>query len=316
MNRDDCRNELVQLARRTRLSSNEQLALDAHVRACESCRLTQLFGHDFDAGITIDSADGQQLERMMLVSQHWVDKPRRLVKPSGSRWLLAATATTMAAAATTIAVSGLHQNRPPPADGALASAEVVAQRVQRTQPALVAETPKPTATSLTHATTPEPTATSLTQASAAESTSPAAPMTAASLTRVASWTTVAPLSAEQLLQKANLARRNGDTKEAIRLFRRLQREYSGSREAGLSLVALGTLLLEQGQTTLALEQFNRYLAAGAGAALTAEALYGKGRTLAQLGLADQERGTWHRLLAEYPKSPYVTHANRRLAVAK
>lgn len=310
MNTDDCRNELVLRERRGQLSSSERLALEAHLEICDSCRMTRLVGRDFDDFDAVDSADGERLARMMQASERWVNRPRRLAKPSRARWLLAAMATSLAAAATTVAVSSLHRAPPPPAEDALASARFAASTSRPSHPAtLVAGAEPANDERMDDSTTPSSASVD------AESKPKSIVPTVTPQERVATGVGPAAQSAEQLLQKANLARRNGETKEALRLFRRLQREYPSSREAGLSFVTLGTMLLEQGQAASALEQFNRYLGMGAGAALTAEALYGKGRALAQLGLADQEQLTWRRLLSEFPKSPYATHAKRRLAVA-
>jgi TolA-binding protein len=76
------------------------------------------------------------------------------------------------------------------------------------------------------------------------------------------------------------------------------------------------MLLEQGQSGAALAQFQRYLAASGGRNLSAEALYGKGRSLAQLGRITEEQSTWRTLLKQFPKSPYVSHAQKRLGLAK
>jgi TolA-binding protein len=115
-----------------------------------------------------------------------------------------------------------------------------------------------------------------------------------------------------LLQQATLSRRAGNAAEAARLFRKLQQKYPASRESTLSHVAFGSLLLERGQSAAALEQFNRYLSVRSGQNLSAEALYGRGRALAQLGRTAEEHATWSQLLDRFPKSPYVTFARKRL----
>jgi TolA-binding protein len=121
-------------------------------------------------------------------------------------------------------------------------------------------------------------------------------------------------TAEQLFHQANEARRSKNVAQTTRLFRKLQRLYPSSREARLSEVVLGTFLLDQGQANAALEQLNRYLASGSGQSLTAEAYYGKGRALAQLGRAVEEQATWHLLLEQFPKSPYASQARKRLII--
>ena len=62
-----------------------------------------------------------------------------------------------------------------------------------------------------------------------------------------------------LLRLAGEARGRGDVEAASTLYRRLQREYGDTREAALSSVPWGGLLLRQGQAERALEQFDHYL---------------------------------------------------------
>ena len=302
MNFPDCRNELVQRERRGQLTHAERLALDAHVEGCPSCRMTRTLGHDFDNWHIVDSADAKRLARMMSTSTRWVTRPRRLAKPARTSWMLAAMATTLAAAATTITVSRLSTHSLPSAEGSTTSA-IVGQLTQTTQPAPSAIDPARESAPLDVS---EPTA----APSSVRGTDEVL------VDRALPGVSTATLTAEQLLQRATQARRGGDTKDAARLFRRLQRDYPGSREARLSLVAFGTMLLEQGQAKAALDQFNRYLGSSSVAPLTAEALYGKGRALAQLGQGDEEQRTWRRLVNEYPKSPYASHAKRRLATSE
>ncbi|WP_437289561.1 tetratricopeptide repeat protein [Sorangium sp. So ce406] len=120
-------------------------------------------------------------------------------------------------------------------------------------------------------------------------------------------------TAEQLFREANDARRAGSTQRAIELYRALQKRFAGSPEATLSLVSLGSLLLNGGSAAAALAQFDRYLGVAGARPLAVEALYGRGRALRALGRAGDEAQTWRRLLREHPSSPYAEHARRRLA---
>jgi TolA-binding protein len=115
-----------------------------------------------------------------------------------------------------------------------------------------------------------------------------------------------------LLRLAGEARGRGDVEGASTLYRRLQREYGDTREAALSSVPWGGLLLRQGQAERALEQFDHYLKTEPRGNLLPEALYGRGRALAALGRAAEEKQTWRRLLSEMPGSAYESHARRRL----
>jgi TolA-binding protein len=119
------------------------------------------------------------------------------------------------------------------------------------------------------------------------------------------------VTAGSLFREANQARRRGDRAEAIELYGSLQRLFPATAEATLSLVSLGGLLLENGSTSAALLQFDRYLASAA-SRLTAEALYGRGRALRALGRKNDETKNWQSLLKSYPNSPYSGEARARL----
>ncbi|WP_437816449.1 tetratricopeptide repeat protein [Sorangium sp. So ce1078] len=120
-------------------------------------------------------------------------------------------------------------------------------------------------------------------------------------------------TAEQLFREANDARRAGSSRRAIELYRSLQKSFAASPEATLSLVSLGSLLLNTGSPAAALAQFDRYLGVAGARPLAVEALYGRGRALRALGRSADEAQSWRRLLREHPGSPYVEHARRRLA---
>ncbi|WP_437877563.1 tetratricopeptide repeat protein [Sorangium sp. So ce513] len=131
--------------------------------------------------------------------------------------------------------------------------------------------------------------------------------------RRAAASSPAASTAEQLFREANDARRAGSTQRAIELYRALQRRFAGSPEATLSLVSLGSLLLDGGSSGAALAQFDRYLGVAGARPLAVEALYGRGRALRALGRPGDEAQTWRRMLREHPSSPYAEHARRRLA---
>ena len=115
-----------------------------------------------------------------------------------------------------------------------------------------------------------------------------------------------------MFKRANQARREGRTRAALALYQTLQRQHPKSREAQLSHLSMGHLLLNGGNASTALDQFTRALRASAASPVQAEALYGKGLALARLGRSNEERSTWRTLLQEFPSSPYAGHAQRRL----
>ncbi len=61
---DDCRSELLVAARRGRLSDGGRLALDAHLAACTSCRMSHDVSCDFDGAEAIDLHDGARIRAL------------------------------------------------------------------------------------------------------------------------------------------------------------------------------------------------------------------------------------------------------------
>lgn len=294
MNDGDCPAELVLAERRGKLSSSQRIALGKHLRVCESCRILRNHGHAFDQAESLQQDDRRRLDSLLSASERWLEEPRlvsgtRSSKRVGRVVLLAALLIGTGAAAATagLVVRSFGQKSVP-------AAPIVAQdRTLAAAPAVTPDTPHRTLESSAEVPQLEPESTN-DRARAHE------PVARPSLT------------ASQLLQQANSARRSGDAAGATRLFRQLQQAYPNSREARLSFVAFGSLLLEQGQAAAALTQFNRYLASSSGQNLTAEALYGKGRALSRLGQSSEERAAWTQLIERFPNSPYVSYARKRL----
>jgi hypothetical protein len=121
-------------------------------------------------------------------------------------------------------------------------------------------------------------------------------------------------SAAEAFSRANLARRDGKVKEAVRLYRTLQERFAGSSEELVSRVALGRLLLDRlGDSRGALVQFNSYLASPGSGALREEAMVGRALALGRLGRGAEERAAWSALVVAWPKSAHAKHAQARLA---
>lgn len=291
----DCRSELVLRERRGQLSTAERAALDAHLATCESCRLSHRLGLDFDAAETLKLDDGPRLERLGMVARngprsrpsasvHVLPRRRRLVMP-----LVAAVAllAALGAGATMglFAGGGGAPDSTPPALDKPSSQPVARAETERPAPPAVRDEPAPNPPTV-------------------EAQKPAAPALAV--------VAPAPLSASELFQEANEARRAGHTGKAITLFSRLVRDFPSAPEASLSHLRLGVLRLQSGSPAAALKSFDRHLASSGDRVLAPEALYGRGRALAALGNVSEERRTWTRLLAEFPSSPYASHARRRL----
>jgi hypothetical protein len=124
----------------------------------------------------------------------------------------------------------------------------------------------------------------------------------------------APASADtpdSLLRAANAARRARRLDEASRGYEALQARFPTSREAIVSHLSRGNLALGAGELSLALSEFEAYLATGA-TDLEEEALLGKAQALAGLGRAADERDAWSALVSRHPRSPYLWRARQRL----
>jgi TolA-binding protein len=129
-------------------------------------------------------------------------------------------------------------------------------------------------------------------------------------------TTPAPPAprAPELFVAAERARRQGDAREARRLYGLLAAAFPGSREEIAARVLAGqTLLDELGEPAAALASFERYLRDEPGGPLAEEARVGRAQALGRLGRATEEADAWSELLARHPRSLQAELARRRLA---
>ncbi|WP_437601393.1 tetratricopeptide repeat protein [Sorangium sp. So ce590] len=333
----DCRNELLLRVRRGVATEPDRLAFDAHLGSCESCRITWELAQDFDAAGAAEPGDAELLARIANAAIGGVAIDLRrdgapvwpasaAVRPDNdvrrgddearlegglagrrgagwrrSAWLYAAAA--VLACGVAAAATALVRRHPETASGPIArllepSVRAVMSRpraVALPQAVLSAGAPAPSGAALPALAAPAPRPRDASRgASAAASSSSAS-------------------TAEQLFREANDVRRAGSSRRAIELYRSLQKRFATSPEATLSLVSLGSLLLDTGSPAAALAQFDRYLGVASSRPLAVEALYGRGRALRALGRSAEEAQSWRRLLREHPGSPYVEHARRRLA---
>jgi TolA-binding protein len=123
-------------------------------------------------------------------------------------------------------------------------------------------------------------------------------------------------SAQDLLRQASDTRREGDSKRAILLYRKLQHDFTGTSEASVAAIPLGGLLLDRGFARAALAQFDSYLQSAHGGVLRPEAFYERGRALRLLDDRQEEQRNWERLLVDFADSAYAPLARRRLAELK
>jgi TolA-binding protein len=294
------------------LSSVEQSQLQLHLQHCEACRVSLLVGRDFDAALAVQSDDTLVVSQVVRAVRSSSAARIRPARPRSSRsrrhlltYGLAAAlltssfvvgAASPALRRTVVLFFGLHSISAPSASTrgvpVVSKAGKVSSLTAKPEPTpgVPGESPPVENQAL-----PPPD-----DRSTASESAPA---------RVA-------LTAKTLFAQANAQRRAGDLTGAKRLYQELQQRYPHSREAEVSRVTAGRLLLERsGDANLALEQFDRALdAAGADrAGLGEEALFGRASALMRLGHAKDERRAWEQLIQQYPDSIYAERARKRLA---
>jgi TolA-binding protein len=308
-----CPDSLVARARTGSLSLPERSQLQLHLRHCEACRVSLLVGRDFDAALAAQSDDTLFVSQVVSAV-----RASRAARASGSmpvrggrskRRLLvygvaaalltssfvvgAASPALRHRAALFIGVQAAkEQGSPPTARIAAASVKRVSSSAK---PELVAASPQ----ALLPA-EEEPAPAAHDEHSVAVESAPARD----------------GRSARDMFAQANAERRAGDLPGATRLYQELQQRHPHSREAEVSRVTVGRLLLERSQDPKsALEQFDRALNAPGSdhAGLGEEALFGRASALMRLGRTDDERKAWRQLLQQFPGSIYADRAHARLA---
>ncbi|MBN2195182.1 MAG: hypothetical protein JW751_20360 [Polyangiaceae bacterium] len=117
-------------------------------------------------------------------------------------------------------------------------------------------------------------------------------------------------SPAELLAAANLARREGRSGDAQRLYRTIVDGHAASREAPVARLALAKLLAGSAPGA-ALAHFEVLAASGGG--LRAEALWGQAECARRLGRVAMERQALDALVHEFPTSAYAEVARGRIA---
>jgi len=116
---------------------------------------------------------------------------------------------------------------------------------------------------------------------------------------------------QELFDAETAARRLGDYPRALALHHDLCQRFARSREAQVSRATVGHLLLDRGNPTEALADFDAYLAAGSGN-LGEEAMVGRATALDRLGRSAEASVAWRALIAAFPDTPYASHARARV----
>jgi TolA-binding protein len=302
--------ELLDRDARGELGDAERQLLEAHLSRCAACRIERRARVDFRAEVEPpegvgDPADVQPLLARVLAMRPESVEPRARRASRGRRLLpllVAAALVSAAAWAATAVRTGLHASAPPGTPLPSIPAATQALPVTPSGPANAEPTPTAAAT-------------------IAEVAAPAGPVTDAPRPAGAamggaervSFVTHAPtepLSAGTAFDRANSARRSGDHRRAAELYRSLVTRYPRTAEARASLVALGRMLLDDGDAAGALGSFDQYLASGG--ALAEDAMLGRALALHHLGRAGDEAQAWSTLVREYPGSVHASRARQRL----
>jgi TolA-binding protein len=276
--------DLSARARRSEATEADLKRLKLALGSSVTLQVAHRVGSDFDAALSVRASDAELLDDIVASAlRRAAGKPLpRSKRPRLAVWLVAAAALLVSAGA----FGWWQKHTPPVADsdsGQQPAPSAAPARVQTAPPrrSVAPEPAEPLAESVPSAAAPSP-----------------------------SGAGDAPPSAQALFAKANRARSSQRPQEAIELYRLLQKNHPTSAEALTSRVALGRLLLAQGQYAGALAEFDRQLASGG--ALAEEALLWRARTLQKMGNSMAEQQAFRLLLERYPNSAYEQEARSRL----
>jgi TolA-binding protein len=305
--------ELLDRDARGLLSPADRARLDDHLAQCAACRLERQLRDDFADELESDVTPSA-IERLTLAS---VSQPRAEVTPpppppppvtlaprgraTRAAWLLVAAAVFAVSAASARASSVVQRAWSRIVDAPEA-------------PTTVAVAPHAVAAVAHHASigsdarTSEPALPREVPTNDVLLAAPVAPEPAHVGVRAAH---PQPNPAAALFDEATEARRHGDYARALTLGRDLQARFPRSREAHVSRATLGRLLLDRGDPSTALANFDAYLGSGSGD-LGEEAMIGRATALERLGRTFEAARAWQALLAAYPQTSYAAHARARL----
>jgi TolA-binding protein len=298
------------------LEEAERTRLDAHLARCSACRMERQLRADFAQELAaddpLDHTVALGIDRIaplpLVARESRVDLrvPRRKTKRiKRAVWLLAAAALLVGG----VSAAAMGLNPAPwaramlaptsaPAVDALTSekkhaAAHVSVAANGPELAVVPEAPAPLPAVMG---SPGPSPAFLVQPARAR-TAPVQPPA-----------TVGPA---EIFESETEARRGGDYARALDLDRDLEGRYPTSREAQVSRVVMGRVLLDRGDPAGAIAKFEGYLAAGSGQ-LGEEAMVGRATALERLGRTDDAARAWAALVSAFPATPYAAHARARL----
>jgi TolA-binding protein len=313
--------DLLDKEARGELTPAERVRLDQHVEACSVCRFERQVRDDFRLEF---EALGKAARR------GGVRAPRAVISRRLRFTLLAAAAVLVTGAAAaewetikrTVFSSYVMEQSHAPAEATTNEGPVAHGRTSNVprQPEPMASAEAVQAPPVDSVAPPSPSdvaklAPATKTAREARPQSPRQPLdeTAPSSTAVEAPQVVeAPATADALFAAANDQRQRGAYTEAIRSYLDLAQRFPGSPEAVASHAIVGRLLLDRGDPSAALAQFDDYLQSGM-TTLGEEARVGRALALERLGRSTEEADAWSSLLSSYPQSVHASRARSRLA---
>lgn len=291
--------ELIDGARRGELSAADRARLDLHVEHCASCRFELDVASDFARERAPQASDSARLSKIVGGALAGVGLPDagRASTVEAGRPARTMRRKLVAVGGTALALGLL---------GGAAAAFFLASPREEPEPT-------PDAIEVTEPSPPAPPARAEAREAVEEEVVEGAPVVEEEAQPARPAIAREPLTAEELFARGNAARREGRYDQAERMYRTLQRAHPSSREASVSRVTLGRLLLDgRGSPAAALEQFDRYLASHPAGVLAEEARVGRALALGRLGRREEERGAWRDLLAHHPDTLHAERARRAL----
>lgn len=311
--------DLLDREARGELGDVERELLEAHLRRCVACRVERRARVDFQQETDLaggpDPGDVQPLLAKVLAMRPASLEPAKAARISLGRRLLplvaAAALVSAAAWAATTAWTGAWTRSRPGAAGGSPPTSVPVTRSPAPETASLLELPQAASPEGRVARADGTPPAAIAAVVGADSSPKALASPAARLASLGAHLPTEPAVLGTAFDQANSARRSGDHRHAAELYRALVERYPGTAEARASLVALGRMLLDDGDATGALRSFDRYLNAGGGA-LAEDAMLGRALALRQLERPNDEAQVWSGLLRQYPQSGHAERARRRL----
>jgi soluble lytic murein transglycosylase len=115
-------------------------------------------------------------------------------------------------------------------------------------------------------------------------------------------------SAEYLMSAARIYERSGKSDEALQVWARVANEYPGSEQASTAVFMMGVIYYRNGDTTAALDSFNRSLTLSIPAEDKARAHLWIGKTQQKLGDSESALNAWREAQARDPGGYYSERA--------